>query len=1834
MLDKITFQNGTIVTKEYLNEVQKGTSFSGGARADFYTKSSTDENSWDIAERDSLKDYEISNPRSEKETAVGRLAHDGVILGYGTVDSGWTVNDATFTSPKTIRITIGANNVISPVEGSEARPRGVIVEAGKIVLSNGTLFSWNRQIIGLISASGTEAGANPTGRNYVYVREDDSLSAGGILAIASTLPDPTSNPYVPLAEINFTDGEFDTDAEGDVVGTGVIDLRPNLFVGALNNYGTGILKNTEIISTSKYIKSWDRAIADTRNGSIIINLPGAEEDPNNASAPKASDNDRVAVVDLEGSFDRFPIVLRPGYNTKINGSVDDWIINIRDAHLELFYNASTAEWKFEETPGSECNPKLGSFISCGGKEFIGTRTAGECPDGQVIPAEYPNPSEGVYRYEASSQKCYKEIREATAIYSNGEGGLIKVFGASRCNKGVVAETSSAIRNIIYVDPSVGKDELNNNGTDNDKPFRTIERALLEAARASRRGGITDAYDTTVIELAPGDYYVDNSPGVNAISGISGTDRYIKQVSTGYFSMTSYSSSNPFIVVDVNSASRQPPVSLNLGRSIYNSAGAVGTIRKVEKDTVSATRWRVHLQYVQGSFNIGDELFYNRTSDFNPTTGGLIVPRGISINGVDLRKVRLRPMYVPGLTPGQNVAQDKKTYILKVTGGTYVSLLTFADNQQFSRTHNTVTSVGFASQEEIRGGNNETSYYAKITSLFASIDGWGNDGVLEVPGETTIVAPIVAGKENRGNDIEQNQTGTQTPDLDPNSAPMYPGPAILKVEEGGSVNFFKLPDVNSTRSSSPYVFNCSVRSIFGLQGLFADGTRVSGFKSMVTANFTQVSLQTDPNCFETPSTEYFSDPPINKDTGSGKKYRTCATDQFKYRHYGFRGSADATIQLVSCFVIGNADHFISESGADLSITNSCSDFGDISLRSIGYKKEAFSQDKGIPSLAYGGTKILQIIPPLPLSSSPVGNGRGATLKTSEVATGLNIDYVPTKQYILENKVGTSAPQVIRIYVKNSNIADPLSETNPPSASLLGFGQFTYTRKAADGSYYLSGGDNNQERKTLYVTGFDENGNSILFAGEILIQDPSEPKFDDLDDKSKIFGWDAGRGKWYVNIKTSSIAEETEDGQIGEEDGFLQKKYDYAFRYMLDSDDSPFDTVDFIFDSTPIKVRRSVDRRTADERVYRVILDGFVREEGLRKPQSYYVLEKQQGVVGFPMNGGDELLSDPLTVTDVRNYHTYSNPGVEYTDATNPFPGKYITYLTTAADARDVFTADFVPELDQDEPEATADPDNSSTKIALQKMQNRPNVVFSSTLGPSINPIQIRENTSTNQIGFLISLHRPSVVRASGHTWEWTGYLNYDTAFPIYQGEPLEQDFKLGKIIVEQTGGRVYASGMNEEGNFYIGTNVYDLKSGEQFSIPLKADNELGNVTNQVLNNVIIKGLLFMNDESTIRFGPETNVVFNSTTKLKTDLGPIQAGQNIPEVYATTDRAGFVELASKEEIRGAFGDANSGIADKVVVTAKALATELNLRLDNVVNASGPLTVSETSVEADGGDPNDDSDNILQFTIQLGLDANNQNAANLAGLRLGAVDGQLVTSITNNFTVVEKSSLSNAQQQSRLITARALRLYEIDTDQLADDSVTADKLQDSLTNNAERAVTTNHIQNFAVTQEKIDGGAVTTGKIASEAVTGPKIAPDSIGENKIRDNAIEKRHMSNSSVGDAELDNNRQSGGQPIFAVRHYASFSKNGDVKTGERGSETLTCTNDSNGVYTVYFNSGSGPGNDNYIALVTSLDGDADHTIAVTNKNANDFTVEQYDMQDFPDARDDASNAPFSVLVIY
>ena len=1574
MLDKITFVNGTIVSKEYLNEVQKGTSFDASSpRDDYYSASSSDHNTWDISQRDKLKDYEIADPREEQETAIGRLAHDGIILGYP--DSGINLlSEATFTKPKTVPIIVNSDQSIEITTSSQTY--GVIVEAGSIILSNGSTFTWPRTLLQLIGASGP---------NYVYILESDATISSPKVVISSTLPGISSSPHVPLAKLSYTNYQFDVDVNsGEVVGAGVQDLRPSVFIGSLNNYSTGKLRNTDILNTSQKIVSGQRGIVDTRNGSVIITLPG-NDTSSLPEADRASDSDRVAIVDLEGTFDRFPVVLRPGAGAKINGSVDDWVINIRDAHLELFYHAPTGEWKFEETPGSDCNPKSGSFISCGGKEFIGTRLASECPDGQAIPANYPDPSEGTYRYEASSQKCYKEINTTTAIYSNGQGGLVKVFAAPRCGRDALTgqSISSITKSIIYVDPTVGNDEINNTGTEISAPFRTIERAVLEAARASRRREGLDAYDTTVIELAPGDYYIDNSPGVNAIVGASNASNYIKQVDTGFTALGEWTRDNPYIIVESNdSSSNQPPISLNLGRTLYTPSGALGTIYKLEKLNNASSRWKIYLQHVQGSFAIGDRLSYNRLSDFNPSDGGVILPRGISINGVDLRKVRVRPMYVPALTPGQNVAQDRKTYIFKVTGGTYVSLITFTDNQQFSRSHNTVTAIGFASEQEIKGSETETSYYRKIASLFGGIDGWADDSVTPVTGETTIVAPLAPSKFDRAQDLEQNATGIQTPDLDLSSPTKIPGQAVLTVNEGGAKSYFKLPDVNSTRSSSPYVFNCSVRSIFGLNGMWVDGSRVAGFKSMVSANYTQVSLQTDPNCFETPSVEYYNDPPTDKTSGGGKRYRSCSSDPFKYRHFGFRGSYDSQIQLVSCFVIGNADHFISESGTDLSITNSCSDFGDISLRALGFKDKAFSQDEGLPTGTYLGTKITEIIPPLPLSYEVIPGLKKPTLVDNIINTGIALDYANTLAYVVDNSQGEIQPATFRIYVRNANTADPFDANNGPKASSIAFGQYSYTKKESDDTYVLVGGDSRKNRKQIFITGFDEEAASIIYTANIEVQAFGAPGFEVLDERSKIFAWDSTKNAWYINANTTGIAEETgdetrEDKGDLDGDGYLTKKLDYAFRYKVTTStgDAQVDTykkLDFIFDSSPLKIIRGTDQRGDIDRVYKVVLEGYQKELGIRRPQAYYILEKQQGVPGFPLNGGKELGDSPLAITLVQPYDSYINPGVPAADLESTSPGKYVVYVAKSGDARDVFTGDFYPVKDANHPELTEDPDESITKIAMKAMQERPGVHFSNTVKAGTERIYIKTKSNSTSAGFLTSLRRPSVIRASGHTWEWTGYLNYDTAFPTFQGDPLEQDFALGKIIVEETGGRIYATGMNEEGNYYLGTTVFDLRSGEQFSIPLKADNEPGNVSNQVLNNVIIKNNLLLADNASTVFGKDTKIFFSQDTEFKSlTTGDITATKNEAtrmQVYASISKAGLVQLADPGQVRGARLLGNQGVSSQVVVTAFDLATEFDVRLDNNLAEGVGIKLSKTTVNPEGGDAGDPGDDVTQFTVAV--------------------------------------------------------------------------------------------------------------------------------------------------------------------------------------------------------------------------------------------------------------------------
>ena len=218
--------------------------------------------------------------------------------------------------------------------------------------------------------------------------------------------------------------------------------------------------------------------------------------------------------------------------------------------------------------------------------------------------------------------------------------------------------------------------------------------------------------------------------------------------------------------------------------------------------------------------------------------------------------------------------------------------------------------------------------------------------------------------------------------DPTSA----APANNPVATGSTVKV----EIDNVDSASPYIFNISLRSTWGTCGMHADGAKSTGFKSMVVAQFTGVSLQKDDSAFiKWDGSTYIA----GNHTDGDSIYKPT------YRNFHVKCSNDAVIQAVSVFAVGFADHFVALNGGDQSITNSNSNFGSCSLRAKGFKTLPFTQDKA--------GKVTHIIPPKKLARSyeaVAGYTFAATLNNRTVTpTPLNSSHgITANQYI---RVGT-------------------------------------------------------------------------------------------------------------------------------------------------------------------------------------------------------------------------------------------------------------------------------------------------------------------------------------------------------------------------------------------------------------------------------------------------------------------------------------------------------------------------------------------------------------------------------------------------------------------------------------------------------------------------------------------------------------------------------------------------------------------------------------------------------------------------------------------------------------
>jgi hypothetical protein len=518
-------------------------------------------------------------------------------------------------------------------------------------------------------------------------------------------------------------------------------------------------------------------------------------------------------------------------------------------------------------------------------------------------------------------------------------------------------------NTLYVDPNEldASDSIDNRGNSRIRPFKTIQRALLEASRFSYiPGANNDLFDQTTILIAPGTHFIDNRPGF-----------YVDQNG---------------VLKDVNGATR----------------------------TISELN-------VSSNFDLDDPS--NQLYIFNSIDGGVIIPRGTSIVSTDLRKTKIKPKFVPN--PVNDLIRSSSIfkltgacYIYGFTifdgdplGKVYRDYTTSTTVPNFS--HHKLTAFEYADDtNNIVRSNIDTgktdleNYYYKISLAYGPqsgrsiIDGYDNfqpsvdenrivgelgigqisiidatsgDGtngtniitvVTQVPHGLSPLTPIIitglGQDEGPTSELEYNGNFVAAQIVNETTFTYIltnvPTQTLNPSTSGASIKVIS----DTVSSSSPYVFNCSLKSVYGMNGIHADGSKARGFKSMVTAQFTGISLQKDDRAF----VEY-------DETSGGYNYQeNFGVDKFlhqssraKYRpsweSFHIKASNDSFIQCVSIFAIGYAKQFVALSGGDQSITNSNSNFGAIALYSSGFK------DDGLPKDNHAF--ITHIIPPKDIST---------------------------------------------------------------------------------------------------------------------------------------------------------------------------------------------------------------------------------------------------------------------------------------------------------------------------------------------------------------------------------------------------------------------------------------------------------------------------------------------------------------------------------------------------------------------------------------------------------------------------------------------------------------------------------------------------------------------------------------------------------------------------------------------------------------------------------------------------------------------------------------------------
>ena len=1070
--------------------------------------------------------------------------------------------------------------------------------------------------------------------------------------------------------------------------------------------------------------------------------------------------------------------------------------------------------------------------------------------------------------------------------------------------------------IIYVNPDDfdASDAIDNRGNSALRPFKSIQRAFLEVARFSYRVGLSnDEFDAFSIMLYPAEYVVDNRPGDVLYTNVA--------------------------PIDENS---------NLDLTSPNN------------------------------------VLYK----YNSVEGGIIVPRGCSLVGTDLRRTKIIPKYVPYPTTYaakgiNNESQvPPRTAIFKVTGGTYFWQFSFFDGAEegvyfkpdstetippkFSHhrltcfefadglnslstliTGGTVPNADYSAVPNILERTDLEIYYQKVSKAFATIPDTSGDPATDQiqtrVEENRIVGPI--SDEYRVLQITRNgQTATAvtvdefdnprdhgfsvgvninvsgvTGSTGPQSeadAGLYNG-SFTVTSASGNVFTYQMTsepsgnavgsnitvktEIDTVDSASPYAFNLSLRSVWGMNGMHANGAKATGFKSMVVAQFTGLSLQKDDRAFVR-----YNASTGNYDVataGDGAHLDGFAEYRKGWGHEHIKCSNDSFIQAVSVFAVGYQGHFTALSGGDMSITNSNSNFGNTALRSAGFKAKAFSKDKAGAITHIIPPKALNVISTTATGSSGSNsitlandgsvNGiiQGMTISGTNIGVGATVGSVNTNTRVITltaNNTGTVNGNVIFGEETSVNWVNiDIQRTKTINAALAGQGGTPGTR------LYLYGYTVEASPPTTRVQGFtvgarqDGTGNTAVAdklncllvangATEATVQTASITPFG-----PSVSGVAAGAAGSPIQYDSTTYTINGVANSVG--GWYLSVDSTNNAIYQTLSTNTQYNTVNF----TPTTfIKRIPDPRDLQDRTYRVRLvidkdksnplprdpiSGFVMQPLNSDTTSYnlnrcFYIYDIEVVQAFERGVNDGIYYLTLLCGSIapstsnfndRKFSQNVNEVYPTFDRDNP-----VADPLAAVSVADNVTIGLVNSTDGATPTPAKDPKRSITKEGIEflltdtgwtqpgttpnydSINNRlSGVELTARAGDEeTRKINIRETNDGNVSPINVEFRRHSILRSGNHTFEYLGFGpgNYSTAFPQTQVETLTQEQIRFSQSIKEEGGVSFYSGLNSNGDLFIGNQVINPVTGQITNEDIAQLNVVGeeNTTIETFSEVVL------------------------------------------------------------------------------------------------------------------------------------------------------------------------------------------------------------------------------------------------------------------------------------------------------------------------------------------------------------------------------------------------------------